>query len=410
MKKSSNIVIIGGGAAGIFAAINCARLNMDNRIILIEKSSKLLAKVKISGGGRCNVTTSCFNPKILVQNYPRGEKSLLSAFNEFGPKDTFNWFESRGVKLKIEEDGRVFPVSNNSQTIIDCLLEEAAKYRVEIIQQKSLKKLIKKDHGFDCYFNNETSISCSKILISTGGNPNMDSYQWIAKLGHKIEKPVPSLFTFNLIQKEITKLMGVSIDNVSVKISGTKLQYTGPFLITHWGFSGPAVLKLSAFSARYLSDLNYKYAILVNWIPDYTEETLRAYLQEFRTIEGAKIIGSKLPFDLPKRLWEYLLEKSEINPQQRWSELPKKSQNKLINTLICDEYKADGKTTFKEEFVTCGGVSLNDVNLKTMESKNCPGLYFAGEILDIDGVTGGFNFQAAWTTAWIAAKCMAEKS
>ena len=409
MKYFTEVLIIGGGAAGIFSAINCARQNSSIKVTLIEKSSKLLSKVKISGGGRCNVTTSCFNPKLLVQNYPRGEKALFSAFSEFGPKDTVSWFESRGVKLKAEEDGRIFPVSNNSQTIIDCLLNEAKKYKVEIIQEKLLKKILKKENGFECFFNDESIISCNKILIATGGNPNADSYQWIAKLGHKIEKPVPSLFTFNLIDKEITKLMGISLENVSIKITGTKLISSGPFLITHWGFSGPSVLKLSALSARHLSELNYKYSLLVNWIPSYSEDALRDFLQEFRSENGSKIISSKLPFDLPRRLWDYLLEKSDVDVQQRWSELPRKNQNKLINNLICDQYMANGKTTFKEEFVTCGGVSLNDVDLKTMQSKNCKGLFFAGEILDIDGITGGFNFQAAWTTGWIAARSMAEK-
>lgn len=405
--KSINI-IIGGGAAGIFAAVNCARMNPGCSVVVVEKSSKLLAKVKVSGGGRCNVTNSCTNPKDLIKNYPRGEKWLLPAFREFGPKQTIEWFASRGVILKTEADGRMFPVTDDSQTIIDCLLNEARKYGVKIMMGTTVQSIESIENNFNVVLSGGQIIRCNKILIATGGNPKVETYAWLKKLGNNIELPVPSLFTFNIRNKSVTELMGVTINPVSIRISGSAFQSRGPVLITHWGFSGPAVLKLSAFEARKLNELNYKYSVIINWLPDFSEESLRMYLQEYRNGAGAKFLLSKCPFDLPKRFWEYLLDKSEILPQVKWSELSKKNQNKLINNLICDIYEAEGKTTFKEEFVTCGGVSLDSVIKDTMESKTCKNLYFAGEVLNIDGITGGFNFQAAWTTGWLAAKAMSD--
>ena len=400
--KHTEVVVIGGGAAGFFAAVNCALMHEHVKVTLLEKSSKLLSKVRVSGGGRCNITHSCFNNKDLVKNYPRGEQSLKNAFGKFSVKDTIEWFESRGVKLKAEEDGRMFPITDNSETVIDCLVREAKRAGVEIRTNTEVMQVLKEENKFILYLR-EGKVVCDKLLIATGGNPKDASYNWLRELGHTIESPVPSLFTFNIPNSPVTKLMGVSVEHARVKIAGTKLDQQGPLLVTHWGLSGPAVLKLSAWGARTLHEMNYAFTALVNWIPEYNDNSLREFIQELRDTQASKIIISKSPFELPRRLWEYLVQKSEISDTMRWADLPKKNQNVLINNLVNDEYKVQGKTTFKEEFVTCGGVSLNDIDFTTMESKKCAGLYFAGEVLDIDGITGGFNFQAAWTTGWIGA-------
>lgn len=404
--KKADIIIIGAGAAGIFAAINVAEANPGKKVLVVEKSPKLLAKVKVSGGGRCNVTNVCTLPSELVKNYPRGNKKLKQAFTEFGTTDTVNWFLERGVELHAEADGRMFPITNSSQTIIDCLLGECDKHGIEILTRISIERIEKQEDIFHLSTNSADKLACQKLLISTGGSNKIEGYHWLEKLGHSINPPVPSLFTFNLTDKTITNLSGLSVPDAEVKIAGTKLSHRGPLLITHWGLSGPAVLKLSAWGARTLQEKEYQYTVLVNWLSGAKEPEVRKMLQEFQQENPLKKVAGTPPFQLPRRLWEYLCSKSGVDSEIRWNNFSGKNFNKLVNNLVCDEYAASGKTTFKEEFVTCGGIKLGEVNMETMESRVCPGLYFAGEVLDIDGVTGGFNFQAAWTTAYLAAKAM----
>ncbi|OFY87386.1 MAG: flavoprotein [Bacteroidetes bacterium RIFCSPLOWO2_12_FULL_35_15] len=403
---AKQIIIIGGGAAGFFAAINCAENYPDYKVLLVEKGSKVLTKVRISGGGRCNLTNACFDNNILVKNYPRGEKELRNVFSRFSTNDTINWFEKRGVKLKTEDDGRMFPSSDNSETIVNCLLQEAKKAGVQIKLNIEIEEILKNENKtFTLKLKDSGTFSCDKLIIATGGSSNEHAYNWLKKLGHTIIKPVPSLFTFNVPNNTITALMGVSVPFAKIRIAGTKLETVGPLMITHWGLSGPAILKASAWGARQLSDLGYNFIVIVNWLPKYTEEKLRIEFANIRTENGAKLMINHCPVELPKRLWEYFLIKANISETLRWGDLPKKSANILINTLLNDEYKVQGKTTFKEEFVTCGGISLKEINLSTMQSKIIPNIYFAGEVLDIDGITGGFNFQNAWSTGWIAALC-----
>ncbi|MEX2594902.1 MAG: NAD(P)/FAD-dependent oxidoreductase [Anditalea sp.] len=406
--KNKNIIIIGAGAAGIFAAINAAVNNPQNQVTVLEKSSKLLSKVKVSGGGRCNVTNVCKEPRELVKNYPRSHKKLAMAFSKFGTTHTVDWFLERGLGIKAEQDGRMFPITNDSQTIIDCLLAACEKSNVKIFTNTGVKKVKKKEHIFQLYTAAGQTLECGKLLIATGGSNKAEAYNWLELLGHSIAPPVPSLFTFNLKDNAITQLAGVSVPDVVVKITGTPLAQKGPVLITHWGFSGPAVLKLSAWGARILNEKNYSYTVLINWLSEQKEPQVRVFLEAFKSKHPLKKVVSSPPFLLPKRLWEYLALKAGIGAETRWNNLLGKNYNRLINNLVCDEYPASGKTTFKEEFVICGGIKLDGVNLETMESRSCPGLYFAGEVLDIDGVTGGFNFQAAWTTGWLAAQAMSK--
>lgn len=399
-----HIIVIGGGAAGFFAAINAAQLHKNYAVTLLEKSSKLLSKVRVSGGGRCNVTHACFDNGLLVKNYPRGEKELRNVFSRFTTTDTINWFEQRGVKLKTEVDGRMFPITDNSQTIVDCLMQEAERSGVKIKLNVDIEEIQKKEGQFILTTNDGGIFTCDKLIIATGGNPKHTAYDWLKNLGHTIIKPVPSLFTFNIPDDPITQLMGVSVPLAKVRVANTKLETEGPLLITHWGLSGPAILKTSAWGARQLNDLNYNFTALVNWLPKYTEEKLRIEFSNQRSENPAKMIFTNCPVELPKRLWEYLVNKAAIPETMRWADLPKKNANVMINMLINDEYKVQGKTTFKEEFVTCGGISLKEIDFTTMQSKIVPGLYFAGEIIDVDGITGGFNFQNAWSTAWVAAQ------
>ncbi|MFT7037254.1 MAG: putative Rossmann fold flavoprotein [Cyclobacteriaceae bacterium] len=397
------IAIIGGGAAGFFAAISCKEHNPNAQVTIFEKTNKLLAKVKVSGGGRCNVTNSCFSISDLSRHYPRGEKFLKKAFSQFYTKHTVEWFESKGVELKTEPDNRMFPITNDSQTIIDCLLNEVRRLSVDIQKQSSVNKIEKVDSKFELEVNDE-QLTFDKVIVTSGGSPKAESYEWLRQLGHQIEPPVPSLFTFNMPSEPIKALMGVVAENASVSIQGTKFKNQGPLLITHWGMSGPAILKLSAFAARELNTRNYQFDIRVNWLGEINENQLRDKINlEFNDFRKRKI-SNKNPFLLPSRLWSFLLGKVEISEDQIWDSLPKKKLNQLVNALVNDIYKVSGKTTFKEEFVTCGGISLSDIDVKTMESKVCSGLHFAGEVLDIDGVTGGFNFQAAWTTGFVAGK------
>ncbi len=403
---SKQIIIIGGGAAGFFVAINCAENYPDHTVLLLEKSSKVLAKVKVSGGGRCNLTNACMDNNLLVKNYPRGEKELRNVFSRFSVNDTINWFEKRGVKLKTEDDGRMFPESDNSETIVNCLLQEAKKNKVQVKLNVDIEEIIINDNGcFTLKLNGGGLFICEKLIIASGGSSNEAAYNWLKKLGHTINKPVPSLFTFNIPNNSITSLMGVSVPYTKVKIANTKIETDGPLMITHWGLSGPAILKSSAWGARQLSDMEYNFTACINWLPKYTEEKLRIEFANTRAENGAKLMINYSPLELPKRLWEYLLIKTNISEVTRWGDLPKKNANVLINTIINDGYKVQGKTTFKEEFVTCGGISLKEINLSTMQSKIVPNLYFAGEVIDVDGITGGFNFQNAWSTGWVAALC-----
>lgn len=407
--ENKRIIVVGAGAAGIFAAANAAALNADTNVMVLEKSSKILAKVKVSGGGRCNVTNACREVHELVKGYPRGGKELKNPFLKFGTTDTVNWFLKRSIKLKAEPDGRMFPITDNSQTIINCLVDECGKHNVRISTNTDIKTIEKTSYGFLLQTRSGENIKCDKLLIATGGSPKAEGYQWLEKLGHTIASPVPSLFTFNLKNNPVIQLAGVSVPNAQVKIAGSKLMIKGPLLITHWGLSGPAVLKLSAWGARLLHEKNYAYTLLINWLGGKNEEEVKKKLEEYKILNPLKKIAAKPHFLLPKRLWEYLVLKSGINSEARWNSISGKNFNRLINNLVSEEYQASGKTTFKEEFVTCGGIKLNEVNMQTMESRICPGLYFAGEVLDIDGITGGFNFQAAWTTGWLAAKGMTER-
>ena len=399
-------MVIGGGAAGFFCAANAARINPALKVIIVEKSNKLLSKVKVSGGGRCNVTHACFNIADMVKKYPRGASFLKKAFHHFFTTDTVDWFAARGVELKTETDGRMFPVTNSSQTIIDCLMKEVNKYGVEILMNAEVKELAIQNSGFMIKFADDKILNANFICIASGGYPKTIQFEWLKKLGHTIEEPVPSLFTFNMPSNAITALMGVTVENVAVKIIGTKLAVQGPLLITHWGMSGPAILKLSAWGARELAICNWQFVISINWVPAFNENTLRDKIQQLRFNIASQKIINRNPFTLPGRLWEYLLQQSGIAADLRWADLPAANQNKLIKNLCVNEFKVKGKTTFKEEFVTSGGIQLNEIDYNTMQSKKIPGLFFAGEVINIDGVTGGFNFQNAWTTAWIAAKAI----
>lgn len=402
------LVVIGGGAAGFFCAINAARLNPNLDVCILEKSNKLLAKVKVSGGGRCNTTHACFELPELVQKYPRGQNFLKKTFHWFNTTDTIEWFASRGVDLKTEADGRMFPASNDSQTIIDCLLKEADKYKVQVQIQTPVEKITVNDAGVFLLQTTNKTIEANYVCVATGGFPKAHQFEFITNLGHTIEAPVPSLFTFNMPGNSITELMGVSVPEAQVKIAGSKITATGPLLITHWGMSGPAVLKCSAWGARELSNLGYAFTIRVNWIPTYAEQDLRTAWPLIRSEQGNTKIGGRNPFELPGRLWLHLLEVCGIDAGVSWATLTAGAQNKLITALTAFECKVSGKTTFKDEFVTCGGIKLSEIDANTMQSKLVKGLYFAGEIMDIDGITGGFNFQNAWTSGWIAAKSIAE--
>jgi predicted Rossmann fold flavoprotein len=400
-------LVIGGGAAGFFCAVNAARMNPLLRVIILEKSSKVLSKVKVSGGGRCNVTHACFDVQELSKRYPRGEHFVRKAFHQFFTKDTIAWFEERGVKLKAEADGRMFPVTDSSQTIIDCLLREVNKYKVELLLNREVKKLEVENEKWKVELNNSDSITADYVCIASGGFPKLQQFDWLKGTGHTIVPPVPSLFTFNIPQHPITQLMGVVVPEATIKIQSTKLKNTGPLLITHWGMSGPCVLKLSAWGARELQERNYDFTINVNWLNDAKEQDVKEELQLIRNTNGSQKIVNNNLFHLPNRLWAFLLQEAGIKDEVRWADLPSKEQNKLIQLLCNHPFHVKGKTTFKEEFVTAGGVDLKQVDANTMQSKLHPHLFFAGEILDIDGITGGFNFQHAWTSAFIAAKTIA---
>jgi predicted Rossmann fold flavoprotein len=411
MSATKNrIVIVGGGAAGFFGAITCAQSNPSREVVLLERTSKLLAKVRISGGGRCNVTHHCFNPHQLTRFYPRGEKFLKKAFKHFAAAETVAWFEKRGVKLKTEADGRMFPVTDNSETIIHCLVEEARRAGVKILLNTGVEAISvpsKTQSGFQLTLSSGELLAADKVLIGTGGAPKIQGYHWLQQLGHTIIPPVPSLFTFNVPGSPLQELPGISVGQAKVKVSGQALEEEGPLLITHWGFSGPAILKTSAWGARMLHTLNYRFTTLINWVPAFTEESLRAFLQDYRRQFPKRVVLANPLFNLSQRLWKALATLAEIPEKTIWAELPARNQNKLVEQLFRGPFEVQGKTTFKEEFVTCGGIDLKEIDPLTMESRVQPGLYFAGEVLDIDGITGGFNFQAAWTTGYLAGKALA---
>ena len=408
MEGNRKIIIVGGGAAGFFSAITAARKNPEARVSIFEKSSKLLTKVSISGGGRCNVTHDCQDPDKLIAFYPRGSKELLGPFHRFSPAQTIEWFRECGIALKTEADGRMFPVTDNSSTIVNCLLSEARSAGVEIETGMKVKKLIPIDTGqIRIRIEDKEDCIADAVLIATGGNASLSAFIWLEELGHHILTPVPSLFTFNIPSHPITALMGLSVSDVLVKIAGTKFSQQGPLLITHWGMSGPAVLKLSSVAARALAEKNYQFDILINWSGDSQLEELKEKIQILRKNNPSKAIIHSPLTGVPKRLWEYLVGKAGITNTVLWADLSAKKLQELSQILYSDQYHVSGKTTFKEEFVTCGGVSLKEVDFKTMQSKIVPNLYFAGEVLDIDALTGGFNFQAAWTTGFIAGESMA---
>jgi hypothetical protein len=403
--SSQHLIVIGGGAAGIFCAVNAARKHPGLHVTVLEKTGKLLSKVKVSGGGRCNVTHACYDITDMAKRYPRGGHYVRKAFYRWFTTDTIDWFRERGVELKTEEDGRMFPTTNSSQTIIDCLMKEVNRYGVEIRLHAEVKEVTP---GFRVILADGRSLDAGYVCVACGGYPKSGMFDWIRQLGHSIEEPVPSLFTFNMPGEPITKLMGVSVPEVQVKVSGSRLVEKGPLLITHWGLSGPVILRLSAWGARELAAGGYRFGIQVNWLPAYSEQQVRERLQELRQEMGGRQVSSGNPFGLPQRLWDHWLAASGVAESLRWADLPTREANKLTGFICAGAFTITGKTTFKEEFVTAGGVKLSEVEPSTGQSRKVPGLFFAGEILDVDGVTGGFNFQHAWTSGWVAADSVGE--
>jgi predicted Rossmann fold flavoprotein len=397
--------IIGGGAAGFFAALSVKQHHPEAEVSIFEKSQKILSKVKVSGGGRCNVTNGCSDIDELIKAYPRGGKKLKWAFKEFNTTDTVKWFEDRNVPLTLQDDGCYFPVSQDSQSVIDCLLNECRRQKISIQTGKGVEALIPMEDKIEVQFKEE-KIVFDKVIIATGGSPKTSGLDWLKALGHKIEECVPSLFTFNMPNEKVRELMGIVKEEVITTIQGTKLKGEGPLLITHWGMSGPAILKLSAFGARILSEKNYEFKVLVNWTNEPRQDKVIAEIQQIVQTHPNKLLPNFKPYGIRERLWLHLLERADLATTKRWEELGKKGFNKLIEVLTNDSYEVKGKTTFKEEFVTCGGVSLEDINMSSMESRVVKNLYFAGEVMDIDAITGGYNFQGAWTTGFIAGKLM----
>jgi predicted flavoprotein YhiN len=446
--KPERIVVAGGGAAGFFAALTCAELRRDAEILILEKTSYFLSKVKISGGGRCNVTHACFDARELTTRYPRGERALIAPFKQFQAADTVAWFEQRGVKLKTETDGRIFPTTDSSQTIIDCLINAASEARVKLKTNCGVESVVKKPDGrFELTLASKASstsppqkeergrvrrpfltphpnplpvgqgegeesvsekIHCDKLLLAIGGCRTPAMGQLAVSLGHTLVAPVPSLFTFHIETPWLRELAGVSLENVEALIAEAKLRERGALLITHWGLSGPAILRLSAWGARALYDENYHFPLLINWLPHLDAEKLAMDFQTYRKMQPAKFIVNTPLAKLPARLWKQLVIAAGVARDTRWAALSGAGQHQLIQQLLHSEFSVTGKSLNKDEFVTCGGVKLNEVDFKTMESKLCPGLFFAGEVLDIDGITGGFNFQAAWTTGWLAGRALAK--
>ncbi len=411
-----DLVVIGGGAAGFFAAISAKSINPKLNILILEKSNKVLSKVLISGGGRCNLTHACYEPSKLIEYYPRGSKELLGPFNQFQPLDIIEWFNLHGIKTKVENDGRVFPVTDRSSTIANCLIDQASILNIRVYDKCHAKSVKIKNDIFELSLSSNSTVFSNQVLISAGGN-SKNAYQLIENIGHTIIPPVPSLFTFNIKDPRMTELQGISVPEVKLKLTYTSkkgksktISSHGPLLITHWGISGPAVLKLSALAARLLFDTNYKSLLSIDWIPQLSKTDVLNFLYVEKKIRPKKKPAKNIINQwLPSRLWKKLIHSAGISEDQTWGELSNAKLQKLSEEFKNGTYNISGKGIFKEEFVTCGGVKLNEVNFKTMESKIQPGLYFAGEILDIDGLTGGFNFQSAWTTGWIAAQAVGKK-
>mgnify|MGYP000290615771 FL=1 len=404
MNQNFDILIVGGGAAGFFSAINIVERNPKLKVAILERGKEVLSKVRVSGGGRCNVTHACFDPNELVKFYPRGEKELRGPFHQFCSGDTIEWFEKHGVELKIEDDGRMFPVSNSSQTIIDCFLHTSHKLGITILTGQSVQSIFKKENCWKIETQTKNYLA-EKLILATGSNPKI--WDMLHTFGHAIITPVPSLFTFNIKDPRIKELPGIATQ-VSVKVIGSKLESTGPLLITHWGMSGPAILKLSAWGARILHDKNYQFAIEINWLNDIETEEAETLLKELKQEHAKKTVAKKSPLEVQNRLWESLVLASGIGAETKWADLSKIQLQNLANQLTKAIFQVNGKSTFKEEFVTAGGIDLKEINFKTMESKLHPNLYFAGEIVNIDAITGGFNFQNAWTSGFIVANAIAE--
>ena len=407
--STRRVVVVGGGAAGFFAAIACAETMPEASVTVLEKGAQFLGKVRISGGGRCNVTHACFDAREFTTRFPRGHRALLGPIQIFQASDTVAWFQSRGVRLKTESDGRMFPVSDSSQTIVDCLMQAASGAGVRLVANRGVTRVARQPGGgFHVALANGESLSCDRLLLATGGCRAAAAGELAVSLGHRLEPPVPSLFTFHIETAWVRELSGVSVAPVSASVPGTKLREQGALLLTHWGLSGPVILRLSAWGARVLHELNYQFPLLLNWLPQFDAEKIAAELRGRRKAQPARLVVNTPIAPLPGRLWERLVTAAGIPHDARWAVLSSAAQHALVQQLIRTELKVTGKSLNKDEFVTCGGVRLGEVNFKTMESRICPGLYFAGELLDIDGITGGFNFQAAWTTGWIAGKAMAD--
>ena len=407
MSYDYNLLVIGGGAAGFFSALSAAESAPNMKIALLEKSGKLLSKVRISGGGRCNVTNAQEQIKIFSKSYPRGEKFMYKLLHQFNQRNTIEWFMERGVKLHAEPDGRMFPISNDSSSIVDCLMNEAEKAKVQIQLHSGLQSFEVVENGFIVH-TSTGSISTQFLLLATGGHQHAKDYQWIKEKGINITEPVPSLFTFNVPNHPMKDLMGVATD-VRIKIDKTKLQETGPLLVTHWGFSGPAVLRCSAWGARTLAEQHYNFQPRINWLPDLNQEEVADFLLQQKEYSGKRKTIQRVFDGIPQRLWEYLLIRAEIDPESIWMDQKNATIRRLAEIITSDPYTVSGKTTFKEEFVTSGGVSLDEIDAQTCMSKSIKGLFFAGEILDSDGITGGFNFQQAWSSGWIAGKSVAKQ-
>jgi predicted Rossmann fold flavoprotein len=405
---SQRVIVVGGGAAGFFGAIRCAETGRDAEVTLLEKGPRFLSKVRISGGGRCNVTHACFDARDLAASFPRGHRELIGLFSRFQARDTVAWFEARGVKLKIESDGRMFPTTDSSETITDCLLRAASAAGVKLISGRGVDRAARRPAGgFELELSNDETIDCDRLLLATGGCRAIAAGQLAVSLGHTLEPPVPSLFTFHIDLPWLRGLAGISVASVEASVTGAGLRERGSLLVTHWGLSGPAVLRLSAWGARALDQLGYKFPLRINWLPHLGLEPLANELEAMRDRQPARlVVNTPLP-TLPARLWEQLVLVAGVGRDTRWAGLSRPLQHRLVQQLLATELPVTGKSLNKDEFVTCGGVRLAEVNFKTMESRICPGLYFAGELLDIDGITGGFNFQAAWTTGWIAGQAMA---
>lgn len=401
------IAIVGGGAAGFFAAITCAETNPANEVSIYERGPEFLTKVRISGGGRCNVTHACFEPRRMSERYPRGERALISPLSRFSASDTVAWFERRGVRLKTEDDGRMFPITDSSGTVIDCLLYEARNAGVRLFTRKGVDAVTRTNAGFELQFSGGKTTACERLLLATGGTRSAIGGQIAESLGHNLAPPVPSLFSFHVAESWLRSLPGVSVSEVEASVPSSRLRERAPILITHQGVSGPVVLRLSAWGARALHELDYRFALRVNWLPGATAESVQRELQELRQTNPNRLVINAPPGTLPHRLWAKLCELSAIDGGVRATTLSRVQASALASRVVATELTIHGKSMNKDEFVTCGGVKLNEVNFKTMESRLVPGLYFAGELLDVDGITGGFNFQAAWTTGWIAGNAMA---